>query len=222
VSPRADDRVDEILAALEAAADPTTRDQMGPRYGIHTDLALGVAMRDIKAVAKPYRTDHPLALTLWDTGVYEARIVASLVGDPDQLTADQMEAWCHDFDNWAVVDTTCFNLFDRSEHAWNKVQEWAGRDDEMVKRAGFALLWSLANHAKSATDEQFQPGLALIEARAGDGRHLVDKAIGMALRAIGKRRPGLRDQAFAVAGRLASSDEPAVRRIGKEALRELR
>jgi 3-methyladenine DNA glycosylase AlkD len=216
------DAVAEVLAALEAVADPTTREEMGPRYGIHTPSAFGVAMRDIKAVAKPRGTDHALALALFDTGVYEARIVASLVADPAELTPAQMDAWCEEFDNWAVVDTVCFNLFDRSPHAWRKVEEWAQRDEEMVKRAGFALLWSLANHAKGVDDERFRPGIALVETMAGDGRHLVDKAIGMALRAIGKRRPGLRDEARELAERLAASDLADVRRIGKEAVRELR
>ncbi|MBK5331772.1 MAG: DNA alkylation repair protein, partial [Ilumatobacteraceae bacterium] len=47
-------------------------------------------------------------------------------------------------DNWAIVDTVCFNLFDRTAHAWSKVDQWATSDREFVKRAGFALLWSLA------------------------------------------------------------------------------
>ena len=215
-------RVAAVLAALEAEADAGVLADMGPRYGIHTEPAYGVRMATVNAVAKAWAPDHELALALWATGWYEARLVAAMVDDPAAVTVDQMEAWCADFDNWAIVDTVCFRLFDRTEHAWDEVDAWVVRDEEMVKRAGFALLWSLANHDRRADDDRFRHGLALVEAAGGDGRHLVDKAVGMALRAIGKRRPTLRDEAVAVAQRLAASDDPATRRIGRPAVRELR
>lgn len=216
------ERAQAVLARLEEESDETVRAEMGSRYGIHTEQALGVRMGRMKALAKQLGTDHELAAELWATGWYEARIVASMVDDPAAVTAEQMDAWCADFDNWAIVDTVCFNLFDRAAAAWDKVDEWARRDDEFGKRAGFALLWSLANHARDADDARFAHGLALVEQASGDGRHLVDKAVGMALRAIGKRRPGLRDEALAVAERLAASDDPATRRIGRPLARELR
>jgi 3-methyladenine DNA glycosylase AlkD len=214
-------RVEVALAWLEDERDDAVRADMGPRYGIHTDRALGVPMARMKAVAKRLGTDHELAAALWATGLYEARIVASLVDDPAAVTAEQMDAWCAAFDNWAIVDTVCFNLFDRAPAAWEKVDEWARNDEEFVKRAAFALLWSLANHDRRDDDAPFAHGLALVEEAAGDGRHLVDKAVGMALRAIGKRRSGLRGEALAVAERLAASDDPASRRIGRPAVREL-
>jgi 3-methyladenine DNA glycosylase AlkD len=215
-------RAAAVVAELEAAADPAFRADMGPRYGIHTDHAVGVRMSRMKALAKRIGTDHDLATALWADGLYEARIVASLVDDPDRVTASQMDAWCHDFDNWAIVDSVCFNLFDRAPAAWEKVDQWAASDEEWVKRAGFALLWSLANHDREAPDSRFRSGLELIERTGGDGRPLVDKAIGMALRAIGKRRAALRGEALAVAERLAGADDAATRRIGRPAARELR
>lgn len=217
----AEQQVTAVLAALQAEADADVLADMGPRYGMHTEPAYGVRMAAVKAVAKRWGTDHDLALALWATGWYEARLVAAMVDDPAAVTAAQMDAWCADFDSWAIVDTVCFTLFDRTAHAWDRVDVWVARDDEMVKRAGFALLWSLANHDRTAGDDRFRHGLALIEATGGDGRHLVDKAVGMALRAIGERRPTLRDEALAVAGRLAASDDPAARRIGRPAVREL-
>jgi 3-methyladenine DNA glycosylase AlkD len=216
-----DQRVAAVLAALRAEADPGVLADMGPRYGIHTEPAYGVRMASVNAVAKQWGPDHELALALWATGWYEARLVAAMVDDPAAVTVEQMDAWCADFDNWAIVDTVCFRLFDRTEHAWDRIDQWVARDEEMVKRAGFALLWSLANHDRSTGDDRFRHGLALVEAAGGDGRHLVDKAVGMALRAIGKRRPTLRDEALVVAQRLAASDDPAARRIGRPAVREL-
>ena len=195
---------------------------MGTRYGIHSDRAFGVPMARMKVLAKELGTDHDLAAELWASGWYEARIVASMVDDAGAVTAEQMDAWCADFDNWAIVDTVCFNLFDRTSHSWSKVDRWATSDREFTKRAAFALLWSLALHDRKADDDRFVHGLTLIERNAGDGRHLVDKAIGMALKAIGKRRPSLTADAVGVAERLADSSAPAARRVGRSAVTDLR
>jgi 3-methyladenine DNA glycosylase AlkD len=207
---------------LEAERDVATLENMGPRYGIHTSRAFGVPMARMKVLAKQLGTDHDLAAELWASGWYEARIVASMVDDPNAVSPEQMDAWSDDFDNWAIVDTVCFNLFDRTPHAWSKVDQWATSDREFVKRAAFALLWSLALHDRTCPDDRFVHGLALLEREAGDGRHLVDKAAVMALRAIGKRRPSLTAAAISVAERLAASEDPAARRVGRPALTELR
>ncbi len=209
------------LEWLERERDITTFENMGPRFGIHTDRAFGVPMARMKVLAKELGTDHDLAAELWASGWYEARMVASMVDDVDRVTSKQMDAWCADFDNWAIVDTVCFNLFDRTSHAWSKVDQWAASDREFVKRAAFALLWSLALHDRKAHDDRFVHGLTLIEREAGDGRPLVDKAIAMALKSIGKRRPSLTADAITVAQRLADSADPAARRIGRPALTEL-
>ncbi len=215
------DRVAEALRGLEAQADPAIRDQLGPRYGIHTANALGVPMSAIKALGKRLGKDHDLAVALWDTGVYEARTLAGFVDDPALVTAAQMDGWVAGFDNWAIVDSTCFNLLDRTADAWDKVHEWATREEEMVKRAAFALLWSLALHDRKAADERFLVALQLIEPAATDTRHLVEKAVSMALRAVGKMRPALRPDCVAIAERLAASNVPPARRVGRPALKEL-
>jgi 3-methyladenine DNA glycosylase AlkD len=179
-------------------------------------------MAAMKAIGKAIGIDHALALELWETGIYEARTVAGLIADPAELTAEQMDLWAHDFDSWAIVDSICFNLYDRSGGlAWDAVDRWAASDVEMVKRAAFLLLWGLARHDRSVDDEAFGPSLVLIERSAGDGRPLVDKAIDMALRAIGRSRPGVAAEARAVAARLAASDDPARRRVGRKAAKGL-
>lgn len=191
------------------------------RYGLPSDRAFGVAMRDIQSLAKRLGRNHELASQLWATGWYEARLLASYVDDPACVTPRQMDQWCRDFDNWGVCDTVCFVLFDRTPHAWSKVAQWAGRDQEFVKRAAFALLWGLTVHDKAAADDQFVQGLALVERAAEDDRHFVKKAVNMALRATGKRNPALNAAAIEVAERLCASPSAAARWVGKDALREL-
>jgi len=208
------------LTWLKRHATKATRDGMA-RYGVPSDNALGVTMADMKVLAKQLGRNHDLAAALWDIGCYEARMLTSFVDEPALVTPTQMDRWCRDFDNWGICDTVCFHLFDRTPHAWTKVAQWNDRDEEFVKRAAFALLWGLTVHDKRAPDASFAEGLRVIERAATDERHLVKKAVNMALRAIGKRNSALNAAAVTVARRLADSPPGAARWVGKDALREL-
>ena len=216
-----DERVQSALGWLKRHATKATRDGMA-RYAIPSDNAYGVAMRDIKALGKTLGRDQALAAALWDTGVYEARMLASFVGDPERFTPAQMDRWCRDFDNWAFCDAMSFNLFDRSPHAWAKVVEWSSRDGEFEKRTAFALLWSLSVHDKARRRRARSLAASRSSnARRQTSRNFVKKAMNMALRAIGKRNRTLNAAAVAVARRLAKSDDAAARWVGSDALREL-
>ncbi|MEO8183520.1 MAG: DNA alkylation repair protein [Deltaproteobacteria bacterium] len=210
-----------LLAELERNASSKIRADMSARYGIVTkDPALGTPMAKIKLIARKLGRDHALAEALWKTGIYEARLLASLVDEPERVTRAQMNRWAKDFDNWAVVDTLCFNLFDRTPHALAQVAAWSKSKDEFVKRAAFALLASLALHGHGA-DEELLRALPLIEGASGDERNFVKKGVSWALRAIGRKpSPKLRAAARALAQRLATSEQAAARWTGKDALRE--
>ena len=214
-----DERVEAVLQALRSHASAKIRDEMAPRYGIVTDKAMGVAMAKMQAVAKPLAPDHALAEALWETGWYEARMVACMVDDPAQVTAEQMDRWRADFDNWGIADTVCFKLFDQVPHAPAKVAEWTALNDEFGRRAGFALLACLALHG-GGEEADFVRGLSLIEACATDERNFVRKGVNWALRAIGgKKSPALRTAARETAARLAASSDRTARWNGKDALR---
>jgi len=215
-----DDQVESVLAQLESMSTEHDRQNL-VKFAINPTKAFGVSMANMKVLAKRLGRNHEIAAALWETGWYEARMLASLIDEPARVTPAQMERWCKDFDNWGICDTVCFALFDRTPYAWDKVAKWAPRRDEFVKRAAFALLWGLTVHDKRAEDDKFAEGLVLIERAASDDRHFVKKAVNMALRAIGKRNAALNTAALAVAQRLAASDDPTERWVGKDALREL-
>jgi 3-methyladenine DNA glycosylase AlkD len=219
--PSLDDQVQAVLTSLERLADTRVLADMSGRYGIFTKKAFGVSMSNMNLLAKRLGRNHELAAALWETGWYEARMLASLVDESARVTPAQMDAWVGDFDNWGICDTVCFKLFDRTPHAWRKVKRWSNQEAEFVKRAAFALLWALTVHDNLASDEQFRQGLILVLRAASDERHFVKKAVNMALRAIGKRNVALNAAAIVIARRLAESPEPAARWVGKDALREL-
>jgi 3-methyladenine DNA glycosylase AlkD len=214
------ERVEGAIAWLRSHGTKATRNGMA-RYNVPSDKAFGVSVKNIQVLAKQLGRDHALAAALWETGWYEARMLTAYVDEPERVTAGQMDRWSRQFDNWAICDTLAFALWDRTPHAWGKVEQWAGRREEFIKRTAFALLWSLTVHDKEADDRLFIRGLALIEKAATDERNFVKKAVNMALRAIGKRNKALNAAAAEVAARLAESPDETARWVGKHALREI-
>jgi len=212
--------VNDVLAQLQAVARPDQVAGMA-RYGISAERRLGVAVPEMRRIAKSVGKDHELALELWRTGIPDAMIVAGMVGDPAKLTDAEMEDWVADFGSWDVCDQVCMNLFDKSPLAWQKVVQWSERDEEFVKRAAFALIACLAWHDKRADDAAFVALLPVIQRGATDGRNYVKKAVSWALRHIGKRNRSLNASAIATAQELRASDAKAARWVAADALREL-
>ena len=191
------------------------------RFGIVGDNRLGLSMPAMRSIAKTLGQDHALATALWDTGIPDARIVAGMVAEPARLTSRQMDAWARDFASWDVCDQVCGSAFLASPLAWRKVPVWAGRQDEFVRRAAFALLATMAVHDKAASNAPFMDALNVIEAAADDERNFVKKAVNWALRNIGKRNQALNDAAIACARRIQLQGSHAARWIAADALREL-
>jgi 3-methyladenine DNA glycosylase AlkD len=191
------------------------------RYGLPGGRAFGVPVGVMQKEAKRIGRDHGLAEALWETGWYEARMMAAFLGEPGRLTPAGMNAWARDFDNWGITDTVCLHLFDKSPLAWARIRPWARSREEFVKRAAFALLAGLSLHDKTAPDARFAAMLPLIEGEAADDRNFVKKGVNWALRTIGRRSRALNAAAVEVARRLAGSADPAPRWVGKDALREL-
>jgi 3-methyladenine DNA glycosylase AlkD len=214
-------RVREVLTWLERHGSKRQRDEMARRYAIHAPKSFGVSVGAIQQLAKRLGRDHELAAALWETGWYEARMLAAYIEDPARVTSAQMDRWARDFDNWGICDTQSFVLFGRTPHAWRKVEQWSGRRAEFVKRAAFATLATLALRDKSAGDEPFLRSLRLVERAATDDRNFVRKGVSWALRAIGERNQALNTAALQTARRLARSDAAAAQWVGKDALKQL-
>jgi 3-methyladenine DNA glycosylase AlkD len=191
------------------------------RFGISTKTALGVSMTVMRPMTRPHRRRHDLAAELWASGIHEARIFAALIEDPRLVTPAQMDSWAADFASWDVCDQVSMRVFARTPYIASKVAKWAKDEREFVRRAAFATIAGYAVHAKQASDDAFAPFLVLIERYATDRRNFVKKAVNWALRQIGKRSPAQHEAALALAGKLAASEDPTARWIGKDAVREL-
>ena len=214
----------EIIKRLEPLENPENVAGMA-RFGITAKKAFGISSSVLKDFAKEIKKQtadrHALALELWETGIHEARIIAYLIDDPKKVSPAQMNAWAKDFDNWAICDSTCGNLFRRTEYAYQKAFEWAECEEEFVKRAGIVLAAWLAVHDKKTDDARIAEFLPVLERHAADERNFVKKAVSWSLRQIGKRSLNLHRLAVETAERIKSQQTRAARRIASDALREL-
>jgi 3-methyladenine DNA glycosylase AlkD len=210
----------ETVTKLESLGSPGAVEGAA-RFGVHVRNILGVSAPALRKLAKEIGTDHKLAGQLWRTGIHDARVLATLIDDPAQVTPNQMERWAKDFDSWAVCDATCCCLFDKTPYAVDKAVEWTAREEEYVKRAGFVLMAALAVHDKKMPDERFEAFLPHLKRHANDDRNFVRKAVNWALRQIGKRNLRLNELAIQTAKDIRAQNTKSARWIGADALREL-
>ncbi len=210
----------EILKLLKSLADQKAVAGMA-RFGIKPRVVYGVATPVLRRMAKEIGKNHTLARKLWASGIYDARIFASLIDEPEKVTVKQMENWVKVFDSWAVCDGCCGNLFRKTKFAYQKAMDWSKRNGEFVKRAGFVLMADLAVHDKKAKNDIFLKFLPVIKRESSDERHYVKKAVNWSLRQIGKRNPVLNRTAIAAAKSIQKLHSISAHWIGADALREL-
>jgi 3-methyladenine DNA glycosylase AlkD len=210
----------EILRTLRSLGSKKAREGM-ERFGITSNHALGISTPVMKSLARKIGRDHALAAALWSSGIFEARIIAALIDEPEKVTRGQMDRWVKVFDSWAICDGCCCYLFRRTPFAWSKAVEWSKHRSEFIKRAGFSLMAYLAVHDKEAHDKAFEKLLPIIEREARDERLYVRKAVNWALRQIGKRNLRLNRLAIQAAKRIRAQGTSSSRWIAADALREL-
>ena len=215
--------VGAVMAELRSHANPRNVAGM-QRFGIRpaTEVLGGPNLPELRRMGKRLGPDQALAEDLWRSGVHEARLLAVFVADPASFTRERAEAWVAGIDSWDLCDGFCSSLVDRTPFAHQAARDWAGRDEEFVKRAGFALMAALAVHDRAAPDEAFGAFLPLVEREATDRRNFVRKAVNWALRQIGKRNAALNAEAIACAERILAEHPRTGRWVANDALRELR
>jgi 3-methyladenine DNA glycosylase AlkD len=209
-----------ILRELRAVADPSRKPGMA-FVGVNVDRALGVSVPQIRTIAKRCGTDQSLALALWRSGVHEARMLATLVADPDAMTEADVERWVTDIDSWDVGDFAA-DLFVGIRGRDRRIRAWSRRPEGFVRRAAFAMIARRAVSDRDAPDMAFLRYLPLIRSAATDDRNEVKKGVNWALRQIGKRNTALNAAAIDAAEKLLEIDSRSARWIARDALRELR
>jgi 3-methyladenine DNA glycosylase AlkD len=210
-----------VLRELKSLADPKVRAKMA-YFGVNVPNAHGISAPVLHALARRIGKNHRLAQDLWATGIHEARILATLIGESEKVTAVEMDRWARDFDSWDVVDAACCYLYAQAKPAWSKAAAWSRRREEFVKRASFSLIAYLSYKDKAVPDARFERFLRVIGREAHDERNFVKKAVNWALRNIGKRNMRLNREAIRAAERIRRQGSRTARWVAADALRELK
>jgi 3-methyladenine DNA glycosylase AlkD len=212
---------EQIIQKLREIADPGVVLKKQQKFGIVARNALGIYHKDLTMIARELPRDAELALALFETGIYEARLLCSKIFPPRHVKEELMDGWTATFENWEICDAFSMSVYARSSHAVRKAIAYTERQPEFEKRAGFVIIAGLCSADKKAGNEIFEQFFPLIIRECTDERVYVKKAVNWALRGIGKRNSDLQAQAVRVAEQIGAKESKAARWIAKDALREL-
>ncbi|WMX16630.1 DNA alkylation repair protein [Aureispira sp. CCB-E] len=210
-----------VIKELRALANPEKVDFKQKKFGVIAQNALGIYQKDLKELAKEIGKNSTLAKALFETNIYEARLLCSKLFNPKDLTEDLMEKWVVTFENWEICDSFSMGVFARSPLAIPKAIEWSTRTEEFEKRASFATIAGYCMADKKAANSTFEQFFPLLYQAADDQRIYVKKAVNWALRSIGKRNVDLNKRAIEEAQKIKQLEFKSAQWIAKDALKEL-
>ena len=144
----------EIIERLESLRNPEAIIGMA-RYGINSERNLGVSVTILRTIGKEIGKDHELALELWETGIRDARLLATLVAEPGKVTNQLAEKWVLDFNSWDVCDGCCNALLSKTDIAYPKALEWSTREEE---RSSTSCATTRRNQSRRAEDASTPDG----------------------------------------------------------------
>lgn len=184
----------DALAQLEALGSEKMRAH-NVKHGVSGDQ-FGVKMGDIRTLAKEIRTDHALALELWDTGILDARLLAILLMKPKQIAAGDMDAMVRSNPFTQVSDW--LNSYIVKQHPDKEAlrQQWMATDHPMAARAGWSL--TAERVSKNADGLDLAALLDRIEAGIADAHPLPQWTMNSTLANIGIHHPEHRARALAI------------------------
>lgn len=214
-------KLDEVVKILADIGDPNIVMQKSKKFGVVANNALGVYQKDLNVLAKKIGNDNDLAIALFDSGIYEARILCAKIFKPLDLTEDLMESWLVTFENWEICDSFSMGLFAKSPLAKKKIFAWASRSREFEKRASFATMAAYCMADKKSDNAIFETFFPVIKGAVEDERLYVKKAVNWALRNIGKRNIDLNAAAISVAREILKTETKSAQWIANDAIRQL-
>ncbi|AMV22018.1 DNA alkylation repair protein [Planctomyces sp. SH-PL14] len=187
--------VDEILTQLESLGDAARRAH-NTKTGA-PDNQFGVKLGDLRAIAKKLKTNHELALQLWETGNVEAQLLATLIIKSKSLSADEVDKLTRSTTCAQVADW--LNSYVVAEHPEKETlrEKWMKAKDRWAARAGWNFTASRVN--KGTADGLDLPALLdRIEKEMPKAKPEVQWTMNNTLAAIGIHHPPLRKRALAI------------------------
>jgi len=191
------------LKQLKALGNAKVRAQnakSGPWGAGAGDNQYGVSLGDIRVLAKKIKTDHALALSLWETGNVDAQFLATLLIEPKKLSAKEMDRMVRSICFVRVADWLISYVVAQHPDKETLRQVWMDEDDRWAARAG----WQLTASRVAKSPEGLDPPalLSRIETEMADAEPEVQWTMNSTLAEIGIHFPKLRKQAIAIGEKL--------------------
>ncbi len=190
--------LDEALAQLESLGNEMVRKQNKGRGAGENQF--GVLMGDIRKLAAKIKTDHVLALQLWDTGNIDAQFLAVLILKPAQLSSADVDRMTRSVTFAGVADWFTSYVIKKHPDKEALRVEWMQSDDPWAARAGWTLT---AERISQSPDGIDLPGLLdRIESEMPDASTQEQWTMNSALAGVGIHHPEHRARALAIGERL--------------------
>ncbi|WP_367872019.1 DNA alkylation repair protein [Luteolibacter sp. Populi] len=186
----------EVLKQLEAWGDPKGR-AINAKHGAGENQ-FGVNLAKLRALAKQLKANHPLALELWATGNVDARLLATLLMKPKELSADELDAMMQEVSYFKIADWMITNVVRKTKLAGGMRQRWRDSKKDCVARAG----WSLMTDEVVADGSLASATLDTIEKKMKQAPFRTQEAMNYCLVRIGADYPGYRQRAIDIANKL--------------------
>lgn len=190
--------VKEILTQLEALSNEKTKAH-NRKYGAG-DNQFGVKLGDIRALAKKIKANHSLALELWDTGNVDARLLATLLINPKQLSQEEINRLVKSEKFTQVADWLYAYVIKLYPDTESLRIEWMESKDVMAARAGWSLTSGCVVRNPSVLD--LPALLDRIEAEMASAAPEVQWTMNSTLAQIGIHFPEYRARALAIGEKL--------------------
>lgn len=193
----------DILNELESLGSEQFR-KTYRRHGVLGDQ-FGVSTANLQKLQKRIKVDHALALNLWRSGNYDARVFATMIADPKQATPELLEEWVNDCDNYGICGYVA-GFAGKTAFAVEKATEWVKSDEEWRGRTGWLTLAGLAENTPDLPDQFFEDYLAIIERDIHTAKNYARLAMNSALIAIGIRNDHLEKLTMEATSRIGKVD----------------
>ena len=213
--------IEEVIVQLNELSNPEKAEFKKKKYNIQAENTLGIYNVDLNQLARKIGKDSTLAIQLFESNIYEARLLCAKIFPIAELNEKLIEKWVITFENWEVTDTFCMGVFAKSKFAVPKIFEWGDRQPEFERRCSFATIAGFCSHDKKVSNKIFQSFFPIIIHASTDERLYVKKAVNWALRSIGKRNRDLQKEAILISEKILKIDSKSAQWIAKDALKEL-
>lgn len=199
--------LDELLTQLKPLSTEKTA-KIYARLGVKETI-LGVNKGPLRQLAESLGTQETLAQTSWDSGVFEARLIAITIADPTTFSPQKVETWIAQSDSLPVIDELCFTWFEAVDWGMDQINTWINASSRLHQRCG----WNLAivkTHRKKLDTVDLRTLVDRIERELPHADPLIQDAMNRCLVEIAVSYPEFTEEGLALGERLGVYKEVKV------------